>query len=176
MYRLSLSSNALSITGGVWPSPTMLYVATLAEGDEQTIYVVRHLFAGELIEHLKTILRAGAESSIFSLMIATPPYLNGTSRWNVEVVEDFGRPAFDDFEFCMTSTSAYRTSSGAMYIDNGFRSPSLSYEWTSYYAIPGIAEGVDQKTMDARETLAATLTRLLNNAILDPQGERPQQS
>lgn len=166
MYQLTISHDDLTTMGSDWLYPTMLYAATTEASNPDVILVVRYFFGYEIMEVLKEAKRKGARSSVFALMLASPPHLNGSSKWTVEVIENFGRAFFADSHEPMFSVYGYRTSSGSTYIDNSLPNPSLIASWKSLHAIPASDQVLDSKIAATRGKLAATLSKLVNDANL----------
>lgn len=166
MRHLSLHPGTLDTWGGVLSLPTMLFAAVVDLDDESKGVSIFKRFNGKLMLDVITQVQKDPTQAIVGLLIATPPHVNRTPRWSVDIISDFGRATIRDRAGAQFTTYAYRTSSGLVFIDNALPEPSYIRNWKSRVRLSSIASFDETQNPEFQSQLAARLTELVNDLHL----------
>jgi hypothetical protein len=171
MPRLSISPDTLEAWGSCYSRPTMLLAAVVNLADDFGDVSILKCFHGKPMMDLINQVQSDATQTVVSLLIATPPHVNLTARWKVDVIDDFGRATIRDRQGATFTTYAYRTSNGSVFIDNALLDPTYIRNWKSRLRVPGDPKSDTTQSPDLPGRLAALLTTLVNEMHLPSSDE-----
>ncbi len=166
MPHIFASPDTLETWGSPASRPTMLLAALVdLVGDAEKVSI-RKRFYGKPMMDLINQVQNDATHAIVGLLIATPPHVNRTDRWSVDVIDDFARTTIRDRQGATFTTYAYRTSSGSVFIDNALPDPTYIRNWKSRFRVPNNPVFGEMQSVDFQSRLAVFLTKLVNDMHL----------
>ena len=170
MPNLTIDTDLLRPDGSILSNPTMLLAAVIASAsDDVEIFILKCYYGQPMVDLLNRRNRQGLPP-VAALLFLSPPGVNKTERWTVDIIEDLGRTQVCDRQGGKFTTYAYRTVSGLIYIDNALPDPSYFKRWRSRFRLENLPDMDDEESEDFRQKIATCLEKSANSLLLPVEG------
>lgn len=171
MPYLAIDPNMLKTYGSVFSSPTMLLAAVITPVAADAEVTIIKCYYGQHLIDLIDLRKSQGLSAVVALFLLSPPRVNKTERWKVDLIADLGRTQICDRQGARFTTYAYRTTLGLVYIDNALPDPTYIKRWRSVFQLSNINEMDDAQSQDFRRSLALHLEKIANDVLLNVEAE-----
>jgi hypothetical protein len=144
----------------------MVLAATSASVDgNETVSIHKCLYGQQMMDLLDRRKDEGLSAPI-ALLFLSPPQVNKTQQWAVDVIDDFGYAEICDRQGARFSIYAYRTHSELIFIDNALPDPSYVRNWQTRVQPPNFWGMDADRCRDFRCRIAAALQKVANDVLL----------
>jgi hypothetical protein len=166
MPNLTIDPDLLKPNGSILSRPTMLLAAVIASAnDDAEVSILKCYYGQPMVDLLNRRNHQGLPP-VAALLFLSPPQVNKTERWRVDLIDDFGRTQVSDRQGGRFTTYAYRTVSGLIYIDNALPDPSYFKRWRSRFRLENLPEMDDKESENFRQKIATYLEQTANDFLL----------
>lgn len=166
MPNLTIDPDLLRPDGSILSRPTMLLAAVIASAsDDAEVSILKCYYGQPMVDLLNRRNRLRLPP-VVALLFLSPPQVNKTDSWRVDLIEDFGRTQVRDLQGGSFTTYAYQTVSGLIYIDNALPDPSYLKRWRSRFRLENLPKMDDKESESFRQKIATCLEQTANNILL----------
>lgn len=169
MTSLRIGSRQVASTSNADSASTMVLVAvTNVIYPERGVEIVKRLSGQNLVELFLELDHPDSEKDVVGIVLAVPPQLNGSPRWEAETVVDFARVKLRAPDGPCLDTFAYRLASEDVFSDDEKVDPADVLDWNSLYEVctPDGPEGAE---LLAHQTWLSVVVARLVNAVNSPE-------